>query len=60
MTEELKNIQLDKDVVKEALKEWLNEKVAEFGWWTIKGIGYLLFCALIYAWFATHGWSIQK
>jgi hypothetical protein len=60
MGDKLENVQLDKDVVKEALKEWLSERMAEFGWWTLKGIGYLIFGGFMYVWFATHGWSVPK
>lgn len=27
-----------KEIVKQALKEWLDEKLAQFGWFTIKAL----------------------
>jgi hypothetical protein len=51
---------LDKAVVKEAIKEWLNEKVTQFGWFSIKTIGYALFALLSYIWLSTHGFQVQK
>jgi hypothetical protein len=43
---------LEKDqqvaIVKAAIKEWLDEKAAEFGKWTIKYVGALVFSALVY------------
>lgn len=36
-----------KQLVKEAFKEWLDEKYAAFGRWTLKYLGALLFGAVI-------------
>ena len=44
-----------KELVKEAFKEWLDEKAADFGKWTIKWIGTAFFGFLIYT-LVTHGW----
>jgi hypothetical protein len=44
-----------KEVVKEAFKEWLDEKAAEFGKWTLKFIGTACFGALIY-FLVNHGY----
>ena len=60
MIDDLRNVQIDKDVIKEALKEWLNEKLSDFGWWTLKGIGYIIFGGFMYARFATNGWNLPK
>lgn len=49
------NRQEQKDLFKEALKEWLDEKAAQFGKWTIKYLVRALFGAAIY-FVATHGW----
>lgn len=38
---------LDKEVIKEAFKEWLDEKYAEFGRWALKSVAALLFGAII-------------
>jgi len=43
-----------KAVVKEAFKEWLDEKAAQFGKWTIKFIASAAFGALLY-FLVTHG-----
>ena len=51
---------LDKEVVKEAIKEWLNEKVTQFGWFSLRTIGYALFALIGYAWLSTHGFEIPK
>jgi hypothetical protein len=45
-----------KEIVKEALKEWLNDQWAAFGKWTAKGIAAMAFSALAYWWLSTHGW----
>jgi hypothetical protein len=44
-----------KAVVKEAFKEWLDEKAAEFGKWTLKFLGTALFGAILF-YLVTHGW----
>lgn len=46
---------LDKDIVKEAIKEWLNEKVTQFGWFSLKTIAYAIFAFLGYIWLISHG-----
>jgi hypothetical protein len=51
---------LNKDIVKEAIKEWLNEKVTEFGWFSIKTILYACVAAVGYLWLTSHGWSLPK
>lgn len=45
-----------KELIKEALKEWLEAQWAMFGKWTAKGIGAALFSAAAYWWLTTHGW----
>ena len=52
--------ELQKEVVKEAIKEWLNEKATQFGWFSIKTIGYVVIAGIGYAWLVTHGWSLPK
>lgn len=44
-----------KEIVKQAIKEWLDEKYASFGKWTLHGIVAASLCALVY-FLATHGW----
>ena len=44
----------DKELIKEALREWLDEKFTEFGKWTVRSLAAMAFGAFIY--FAiTHG-----
>lgn len=44
----------DKAIIKEAFKEWLDDHVKEFGWWSIKTIGaFCLGAFLVYI--VTHG-----
>lgn len=38
----------DKELIKEAFKEWLDEKAADFGWWTLKFIGTACAGAVLY------------
>lgn len=45
-----------KEIVKEALKEWLDDKWAAFGKWTAKGLATMAFSALAYWYLSTHGW----
>lgn len=39
----------DKELIKEALREWLDEKFAEFGRWTAKSLAAIIFSLLVYA-----------
>ena len=48
--------ELQKAVVKEALKEWLDAQWAVFGKWSGRGIAATLFSALVYWWLSSHGW----
>lgn len=45
----------DKDIVKEAFKEWLEEKFADFGKWTMKSLAAMCFGAIV-VFLVTHGW----
>lgn len=45
-----------KAVLKEAFKEWLDAKLAEFGWWSIKTLGLLLFGGVVWLALASQGW----
>lgn len=47
----------DKRVVKEALKEWLDEKFMEFGKWSLGGIAALVLALIAYMILVTHGWK---
>lgn len=44
-----------KEIIKEAISEWLDEKYAEFGKWTIHGLLATAIAALGY-FAAAHGW----
>lgn len=46
-----------KDLIKEAIKEWLSEQVTEFGWWTLKTIGIAAFAGLVYLALISQGWK---
>lgn len=50
-----KNIQ--KELVKEALKEWLDDKFLAFGKWSAAAIGAAAFTALMYFIFWFDGWK---
>ena len=45
---------MTKELIKEAFKEWLDEKAAQFGKWTIKWFATILCGAVIY-FAANHG-----
>ena len=45
-----------KRIYKEALKEWLDSKFAEFGRWTAYGLAAALLAALGYFILSTNGW----
>lgn len=49
-----------KAVVKEALKEWLDEKFLLFGKWTAAGFAALLFAAGCYFVLKMNGWEPLK
>lgn len=44
-----------KEIIKEAFKEWLDEKAAEFGKWTFNFLFTACFGALLY-FLVTHGY----
>lgn len=45
-----------KDVVKEALKEWLDEKYLRFGKWSFHGILAMLLAVVVYFFMISSGW----
>ena len=47
---------MDKETIKEALKEWLNEKFATFGRWSLTGLAAMALAGLIYLWMMSNGW----
>jgi len=46
----------EKTILKEALKEWLDEKVTQLGWYTIKTAAILILGAVTYFILVTNGW----
>jgi hypothetical protein len=48
--------ELLKEAFKEGAKEWLNEKMTELGWWTLKGISAATIFALFYFILTIQGW----
>lgn len=52
--------ELQKAALKEALKEWLDEKAAEFGKTTFKWMVMAVFVGLVYLWLTSHGWTAPK
>ena len=49
-----------KTVIKEALKEWMDEKFAAFGRWSIIGIAAAALFALMYFILAVKGWKFPE
>ena len=59
--EERKRRKIDeqKEIFYQATKEWLNEKLAEFGWWSIKFIGAIVIFFLVRGMFALHASDLR-
>jgi hypothetical protein len=49
-----------KHAVKEAIREWLDEKFLEFGKWSFRGLVAALIAAVLYLSLVTHGWNPPK
>lgn len=47
-----------KNAVKEALREWLDDKYREFGWFSIKAVAAFALAMLVWLWFQGHGWKL--
>ena len=45
-----------KDIVKEAISEWLDDKFLDVGIWTMRGIAAAMLAALAYAYLTELGW----
>jgi hypothetical protein len=45
-----------KEVVKEALSEWLDKQYAVFGRWSLRGIVSATLVVILYLWLSAHGW----
>ena len=50
------NEQQAKAALKEALKEWMDDKFASFGKWTFMAVGTFFFGLVVYALLALNGW----
>lgn len=48
---------MDKEIVKEALKEWLDERFTEFGRLSFKALAAAIFGALVYFVLKMSGWQ---
>jgi len=44
-----------KELVKQAIKEWLTDQKAAFGWWSIKTIGVAALMVFLSFWFSQKG-----
>lgn len=44
-------------VVLEAIQEWMSQRIREFGWLSLKTLGYLAFGVLVYLAMMTKGWT---
>lgn len=49
-----------KKVMKETLKEWLDEQFSTFGKWALRGILAMAFTVLVYLVFVKTGWTPPK
>lgn len=49
-----------KEIIKEALQEWLDNQFAKFGKWTLTGLLAAAFSALVYLWLAGHGFAVSS
>jgi len=49
--------EIDKEVVKEALREWLDDAFATFGKWTFTGLMAAAFAGLVYLALKGQGWN---
>lgn len=48
---------ITKEAMKEALKEWLDEKYAMFGRWALASLGALTLAAMLYLILWANGWN---
>jgi hypothetical protein len=45
-----------KAVFKSALTEWLNDRFAEFGWFSFKALAVVSFSVVMFLWLYINGW----
>ncbi|MES2148582.1 MAG: hypothetical protein V4508_02205 [Pseudomonadota bacterium] len=48
--------QQQKEAMKEAIREWLDDAFAEFGKWTLKGLAAAALCGLFWLALVSAGW----
>jgi hypothetical protein len=46
-----------KEATKEAIREWLDDKFAAFGKWSMASITAIALAALLWLFLTTHGWK---
>ncbi len=49
--------QEQKDIVKQAIKEWMDERLREFGWWSLKTLAIAALTVLLFAYVKVKGFS---
>lgn len=49
--------QREKDLMKEAIKEWMDDAFAQFGKWTFKGLLVMAFAGAVYLALKGQGWT---
>jgi hypothetical protein len=54
--EQKQDLALEKEVVKEAIEEWLDKQFAKFGKWSLAAIVSSAFAYLLYGWLNFQGW----
>lgn len=47
-----------KEVVKQAIKEWMDERLKDFGWWSIKTIGTAGLVVLLFWYIQIRGYKL--
>jgi len=45
-----------KEALKEAIREWLDEKYSAFGKWTFHGLAAMALCGVVYVAMISNGW----
>lgn len=56
MADEKPKIEIDKQIIKEAIEEWLDKQFATFGKWSLAAIMSALMAYLFYGWLSIQGW----
>ena len=56
MSSDKEKIEVDKQIIKEAIQEWLDKQFAAFGKWSLVGILTMAMVGLFYLWLSAQGW----